>query len=412
MSEEKPNVPKLRFPGFADPWEQRKALHLASYSKGKGYSKDDLTESGTPVILYGRLYTKYESVIEEVDTFVDASNDGIYSHGDEVIVPASGETAEDIARASAVAQPGVLLGGDLNILRPNRSITSLFMALSLSNGTAQKELSKRAQGKSVVHVHNSDIQDVTISYPTIDEQTQIGAFFRSLDSLITLHQRKLDHLKEMKKGLLQKMFPKNGESIPELRFPGFTDPWEQRKALHLASYSKGKGYSKDDLTESGTPVILYGRLYTKYESVIEEVDTFVDASNDGIYSHGDEVIVPASGETAEDIARASAVAQPGVLLGGDLNILRPNRSITSLFMALSLSNGTAQKELSKRAQGKSVVHVHNSDIQDVTISYPTIDEQTQIGAFFRSLDSLITLHQRKLDHLKQMKKGLLQQMFV
>ena len=171
--------------------------------------------------------------------------------------------------------------------------------------------------------------------------------------------------------------------------------WEQRKALHLASYSKGKGYSKDDLTESGTPVILYGRLYTKYESVIEEVDTFVDASNDGIYSHGDEVIVPASGETAEDIARASAVAQPGVLFGGDLNILRPNKSITSLFMALSLSNGTAQKELSKRAQGKSVVHVHNSDIQDVTISYPTIDEQTQIGAFFRSLDSLITLHQRE-----------------
>ena len=197
-----------------------------------------------------------------------------------------------------------------------------------------------------------------------------------------------------------------------LNSPLLSTTWEQRKALHLASYSKGKGYSKDDLTESGTPVILYGRLYTKYESVIEEVDTFVDASNDGIYSHGDEVIVPASGETAEDIARASAVAQPGVLLGGDLNILRPNKSITSLFMALSLSNGTAQKELSKRAQGKSVVHVHNSDIQDVTISYPTIDEQTQIGAFFRSLDSLITLHQRKLDHLKQMKKGLLQQMFV
>lgn len=180
-----------------------------------------------------------------------------------------------------------------------------------------------------------------------------------------------------------------------LNSPLLSTTWEQRKALHLASYSKGKGYSKDDLTESGTPVILYGRLYTKYESVIEEVDTFVDASNDGIYSHGDEVIVPASGETAEDIARASAVAQPGVLLGGDLNILRPNKSITSLFMALSLSNGTAQKELSKRAQGKSVVHVHNSDIQDVTISYPTIDEQTQIGAFFRSLDSLITLHQRE-----------------
>ena len=260
-----------------------------------------------------------------------------------------------------------------------------------------------ARNHGLLNIAPSDFFETELTMPAeIEEQAQIGAFFQQLDSLITLHQRKLDHLKEMKKGLLQKMFPKNGESIPELRFPGFADPWEQRKALHLASYSKGKGYSKDDLTESGTPVILYGRLYTKYESVIEEVDTFVDASNDGIYSHGDEVIVPASGETAEDIARASAVAQPGVLLGGDLNILRPNKSITSLFMALSLSNGTAQKELSKRAQGKSVVHVHNSDIQDVTISYPTIDEQTQIGAFFRSLDSLITLHQREgIDQLGQ-----------
>ena len=162
---------------------------MASYSKGKGYSKEDLAESGTPVILYGQLYTRYESLIEEVDTFVEANNDGVYSQGDEVIVPASGETAEDIARASAVAQPGVLLGGDLNILRPNKSITSLFMALSLSSGTTQKELTKRAQGKSVVHIHNSDIQDVAISYPTIEEQIQIGAFFQQLDSLITLHQR-------------------------------------------------------------------------------------------------------------------------------------------------------------------------------------------------------------------------------
>ena len=186
---------------------------MASYSKGKGYSKDDLTESGTPVILYGRLYTKYESVIEEVDTFVDASNDGIYSHGDEVIVPASGETAEDIARASAVAQPGVLLGGDLNILRPNKSITSLFMALSLSNGTAQKELSKRAQGKSVVHVHNSDIQDVTISYPTIDEQTQIGAFFRSLDSLITLHQREETYVSETARRICRNCVIRAGSSF-------------------------------------------------------------------------------------------------------------------------------------------------------------------------------------------------------
>ena len=106
-----------------------------------------------------------------------------------MIIPASGETAEDIARASAVVKSGILLGGDLNIVRPNENVESEFLALSISNGEPQKELAKRAQGKSVVHIHNSDIQDVLISYPTIDEQKSIIRYFHDFDNLITLHQR-------------------------------------------------------------------------------------------------------------------------------------------------------------------------------------------------------------------------------
>ena len=410
MSEEKPNVPKLRFPGFTDPWEQRKALHLASYSKGKGYSKDDLTESGTPVILYGRLYTKYESVIEEVDTFVDASNDGIYSHGDEVIVPASGETAEDIARASAVAQPGVLLGGDLNILRPNKSITSLFMALSLSNGTAQKELSKRAQGKSVVHVHNSDIQDVTISYPTIDEQTQIGAFFRSLDSLITLHQRKLDHLKEMKKGLLQKMFPKNGESIPELRFPGFADPWEQRKLGEIAEIVGGgtpntsvEEYWDGDI-DWYTPAELGDRRY---------VDSSLRKITQAGYDNSSARMLPAN-RTILFTSRAG-IGNTAILCSSACT----NQGFQSLVVGdsadvdfiYSLSDDIKRKAEIK-ASGSTFLEISGKRLTEIEVLAPALVEQVQIGSFFRQLDSLIALHQRKLDHLKQMKKGLLQQMFV
>ena len=389
MSEEKPNVPKLRFPGFADPWEQRKFSDLFSYERPDAYivNNDEYDDSNpTPVLTANKGFILGY-------TAETRTHEGPCVIFDDFTLDCKLVTFPFMVKSSA-----------MKILHCHDGVDLTF--------AYERLCSAKIEALGHARHYISVVQNTESAIPSYEEQSAIGRVLSNLDTLITLHQRKLDHLKEMKKGLLQKMFPKNGESIPELRFPGFTDPWEQRKALHLASYSKGKGYSKDDLTESGTPVILYGRLYTKYESVIEEVDTFVDASNDGIYSHGDEVIVPASGETAEDIARASAVAQPGVLLGGDLNILRPNKSITSLFMALSLSNGTAQKELSKRAQGKSVVHVHNSDIQDVTISYPTIDEQTQIGAFFRSLDSLITLHQRKLDHLKQMKKGLLQQMFV
>ena len=191
-----------------------------------------------------------------------------------------------------------------------------------------------------------------------------------------------------------------------------TNSWEQRKAVDIAEYSKGNGYSKGDLIEIGTPIILYGRLYTKYQFSISEVDTFATPKDGSIYSQGNEVIIPASGETAEDIARASAVEKTGVLLGGDLNILRPFSFINPLFLALTFSSGEPQKELAKKAQGKSVVHIHNSDIQEVSVSFPTRTEQDRIVTMFRNLDNLITLHQRKLDKLKNIKKSMLDNMFV
>ena len=177
--------------------------------------------------------------------------------------------------------------------------------------------------------------------------------------------------------------------------------------MDIADYSKGNGYSKSDLTAIGTPIILYGRLYTKYQFIIDEVDTFATPKDGSVYSQGNEVIIPASGETAEDIARASAVEKSGILLGGDLNILRPFNFINPLFLALTISNGEPQKELAKKAQGKSVVHIHNSDIQEISVSFPTRVEQNRIVAVFRSLDHLITLHQREgYPELSQSERGV------
>ena len=230
----------------------------------------------------------------------------------------------------------------------------------------------------------SDVLNFETYYPEYEEQKQIGEYFRNLDRLITLHQREFAFLcKEKSK-----------------KFRYIKNAWEQRKAIDIADYSKGNGYSKGDLTDAGTPIILYGRLYTKYQFAISEVDTFAIPRNGAVYSQGNEVIVPASGETADDIARASAVEKSGVLLGGDLNILRPFDFINPLFLALAISNGEPQKELAKKAQGKSVVHIHNTDIQEVTIAYTSRTEQDRIVSFFRKLDHLITLHQRKPNFYK------------
>ena len=375
--------PRCFLGSFDFSWEQRKAIDIADYSKGNGYSKGDLTDAGTPIILYGRLYTKYQFAISEVDTFAVPRNGAVYSQGNEVIVPASGETAEDIARASAVEKSGVLLGGDLNILRPFDFINPLFLALAISNGEPQKELAKKAQGKSVVHIHNTDIQEVTIAYPSRTEQDRIVSVFRQLDNLITLHQRKCVFLF----GFFQ--------AFISMIFTASTFSWEQRKLGEIAVFSKGVGYSKNDLCEEGTPIILYGRLYTKYETCIFDVDTFVKEKAGGVYSKGGEVIVPASGETAEDISIASVVVKPGILLGGDLNIVSPTAEYDSAFLALTISSGATHKYLSSLAQGKSVVHLHNADIQSVSAKFPTKREQEKIHLLFGKIDTLITLHQRE-----------------
>jgi len=248
--------------------------------------------------------------------------------------------------------------------------------------------------------------------PNIEEQKKIGTLLSILSKNITLHQRKLEHLNLKKKALLQKLFPKNGERYPELRFPGFTDAWEQRKLGDIATFSKGNGYSKSDLTPSGDPIILYGRLYTNYETTISNVDTFVGLKDKSVISQGGEVIVPASGETAEDISRASVVKNQGIIIGGDLNVIKVNHLLDPTFLALTISNGGQQKELSKRAQGKSVVHLHNSDLQEVNLTFPLLNEQKEISTLFEKMDNIITLHQRKLEHLQLQKKALLQQMFV
>ena len=256
------------------------------------------------------------------------------------------------------------------------------------------------------------IKILPISLPLVTEQKKIASYLSNIDHLITLHQRKLEKLQLVKKSMLEKMFPKNGSKIPEIRFEGFADDWEQRKLNDVAKFSKGNGYSKGDLIEAGTPIILYGRLYTKYETTISDVDTFVVAKDGSVYSKGGEVIVPASGETAEDIARAATVDKPGILLGGDLNVVMPNEEINSAFLAISISNGSSQRELAKKAQGKSVVHIHNEEIRNLVVPFPTKAEQNKIVDYFANLDSLITLHQRKLEKMKSFKKSLLEKLFV
>ena len=408
----KASTPALRFKGFTYTWEQRKLSEFA----------DKVTEKNVGLQYIETFTNSAEFGIISQRDFFDHDIAKMSSLGGYYIV-----RSEDFVynpRISTSAPVGPINRNKLGRIGVMSPLYTVFRPHDI--GTTYLEHFFKSKywhsfmnfnGDSGARSDRFSIKDsvffeMPIPIPHIEEQRKIGEYLTHLDHLITLHQRKYDKLTNMKKSMLEKMFPKNGANVPEIRFKGFTDAWEQRKLKELATFAKGTGYSKSDLTEQGTPIILYGRLYTKYETKINDVDTFAIAKKSSVYSTGNEVIVPASGETAEDIARASYVAKSGFLLGGDLNIIYPIDRIEPTFLALSISNGEQQKSLAQKAQGKSVVHIHNSDLESIKISYPKMEEQEKIGQYFAKLDHLITLHQRELEKLKNLKKACLEKMFV
>ena len=397
----KTDTPAIRFKGFSDTWEQRKAIDIADYSKGNGYSKGDLTDAGTPIILYGRLYTKYQFAISEVDTFAVPRNGAVYSQGNEVIVPASGETADDIARASAVEKSGVLLGGDLNILRPFDFINPLFLALAISNGEPQKELAKKAQGKSVVHIHNTDIQEVTIAYPSRTEQDRIVSVFRQLDNLITLHQRKYEKLHNIKKSMLEKMFPKNGSNVPEIRFKGFTEAWEQRKFGDIAARESSVSTSVSDV-----PSVEYEDVVAEEGRLNKDI-RIKEVVKSGITFDGTQVLY---GKLRPYLHNWLNPDFRGIAVG-DWWVLKPiNMDKNFLYRLIQ----TQQFDnIANQSSGSKMPRADWNLISNSEFSVPfSKEEQSKIGRYFDSLDHLITLHQRELEKLQNIKKSMLEKMFV
>ena len=408
--------PALRFKGFTDPWEQRKLDEIANFSKGVGYSKNDLCEEGTPIILYGRLYTKYETSIFDVDTFVKGKAGSVYSKGGEVIVPASGETAEDISIASVVVKPGILLGGDLNIVSPTTEYDSAFLALTISSGAAHKYLSSLAQGKSVVHLHNADIQSVSAKFPTKREQEKIHLLFGKIDTLITLHQRKYEKLLNIKKSMLDKMFPQNGVSVPEIRFKGFTDPWEQRKLGDAFE----RVVRKNTNNESRLPLTISAQ-----DGLVDQITYFNnrvasrDVSNYYLVYNGEF----AYNKSTSDGYPFGAVKRLDWYEKGVLSTLyivfalkHPEKD-DSDFMTVFYDTDRWHRGVAERAaegaRNHGLLNISADDFFDIDTTMPEDKvEQEKIGRLLKKLDTLITLHQRKLEKLQNIKKSCLEKMFV
>ena len=260
----------------------------------------------------------------------------------------------------------------------------------------------------------SDMLKYEIKLPSIEEQIKIGEYFDSLDHLITLHQRKCEQTKKLKKYMLQKMFPQNGAKVPEIRFYGFTYDWEQRKLGDMGSTFTGlSGKTKEDFGHGDAQFITYMNVFSNPVANLEMTEAVeIDAKQNRV-KKGD-VFFTTSSETPEEVGMSCVMPEnkDNIYLNSFCFGYRPTEKFDLDYLAYVLRADSFRKEMKFLAQGISRYNISKNKVMEVSIPIPNLEEQTMVGRYFSTLDHLITLHQRKCDELKKMKKYMLQNMFI
>lgn len=401
-------IPKIRFKGFEEEWNIAKIKEIAKFSKGNGYSKADLTQQGTPIILYGHMYTQYKSVITSVNHYVKIKPNSVLSDGNEVIIPSSGETPEDISIASAICKSNIIIGGDLNILRFNDEILNKsFAAISISYSKTHKELSRYAQGKTIVHLRNNDIAKGHITYPSLNEQRLIVLFIETIETQIQATSKKLASLKQIKAASLQSMFPQEGETVPKVRFKGFEGEWEEKSFSALYK----KSIIKNDLTFGTDKIISVANMYyltnvnvsdleyLKTYNIMKLGDIAFEGNKSKRFSHGRFV----ENTIGDGIVSHVFVVFHPISAEHDIN-----------YWKYAINNENIMRNILIRCTKSSTMMTDLvvDDFLKETILVPSYAEQQKIGAYFRNLDQQISLQTQRLEKLKQIKAACLEKMFV
>ena len=401
-------VPKLRFPGFTDDWEQRKLGELVD----RVVRKNTNNESTLPLTISAQY-----GLVDQITYFNnrvasrDVSNYYLVLNGEF----AYNKSTSDGYPFGAVKRLDLYEKGVLSTLyivfapKKEQQIDSDYLTVFFDTDRWHKGVAERAaegaRNHGLLNISAEDFFDIDLSVPKdIVEQKQIGAFIRQLDNLITLHQRKLENLKNLKKGLHQKMFPKNGEKVPELRFPGFTDDWEQRKLGELGNVGMCKRIFKEQTFDEGdVPFFKIGTFGGEADAFISR-ELFEEYKKKYPYPEKGAILISASGtigRTVEFTGRDEYFQDSNIVwLKHDSRLLD---SFLKYVYECIKWNGI---------EGSTIKRLYNNNILKTEIRLPEINEQKQISTFFKFIDNLITLHQRKLEHLQMQKKGLLQQMFV
>ncbi|EMF0626171.1 restriction endonuclease subunit S [Enterococcus lactis] len=384
--------PEIRFPGFTEAWEQRKLGEFVTIRSG--WSPSNFEEANDK----GSLFVK-----------VDDLNSSTRVQNNSNMKVIENPKYDKMKQGSTIfpKRGAAIMTNKVRILGENGYMDTNMMALEpsgivgefLYTFISRTGLYKIADTSTIPQINNKHIEPYEISLPEIKEQQKIGIFFKQLDDTITLHQSKLDLLKETKKGFLQKMFPKNGAKVPEIRFSGFTEDWEQRKLGEIVQITMGQSPNSENYTENPEDYILVqGNADMKNNRVVPRVWTtqITKQAEKGDLILSVRAPVGDIGKTDYDVVLGRGVA---AIKGND-------------FIFQQLGKMKESGYWNRFSTGSTFESINSNDIREALITIPTGEEQQKIGAFFKQLDDTIALHQRKLDLLKETKKSFLQKMFV
>ncbi len=410
--EEKRNVPKIRFPGFTEDWEQRKLVDLTDrIIVGLATSVTPYyRESGVPLLRNMNIKENYldDSDILYLEKEYANANKNKMIHENDVLTVHTGSNIGLTCIASKQYEGS--LSFTTLITTPNDGkLDSLFLMQYMNSSMGKKGIDAIITAGGKPNLNSGDLEKLLVVYPNVTEQKKIGNYFRKLDNLITLHQRKCDETKKLKKYMLQKMFPKNGERFPKIRFEGFTDAWEQRKFPEFVEFYNGLTYTPEDVQESGTLVLRSSNV--KNGEIVDADNVYVNsekATSENV-REGDIIVVVRNGSRAL-IGKHAEIKEnmPNTVIGAFMTGIRSKHSS---FVNALLGTSQFEKEIEKNL-GATINQITGYMFSKMEFMIPGDAEQEAIGKYFKELDNLITLHQRKCDAIKELKKGLLQQMFV
>ena len=399
------NVPKLRFKnaeGADFPlWTMSKLGNEVQFSKGGKLGKSDLQKEGShQCLLYGELYTSYGSIASKIFSRTDTDSDTTSQKYD-VVMPTSGETAEDIATATCIPFDGILYGGDLIILR-SQTLYGPFLSYQI-NSSLKRKISRVAQGKSVVHIGAEKIKPISFSFPCLEEQQKIAFFFSTLDQKIELNERKLETLEKLKKGVMQKIFKrairfkKNGEDFPK---------WNKVKIQEMGEIRTGTTPKNNQEGVYGGPHYWVTPTDIKSKEIYQTNKTLTDS---GLQSGR---VIPANSVLVTCIASIgkNAILRRKGSCNQQINAITPNQNFNVDFVYYAITH--AEPILHRLAGQGGMEIINKRDFSEAELFVPCLEEQNAIAAFLSSLDRKIQISSERINNLNSLKQGFMQQMFV